>query len=129
MKSIRSYLVFDFETTGLEPERDRIIQVGLCTVVDGEARDRQSWLVHQDARIDPEATHVHGITADDLRAKGISPQESLTKLCEAMQSAPACLGHNIHRFDLKFMRAEARRLGMVPPDARDFIDTAALFKG
>lgn len=27
-----SYLLFDFETTGLCPEHDRIIQVGLCKV-------------------------------------------------------------------------------------------------
>jgi DNA polymerase III epsilon subunit-like protein len=30
-----SYLVFDFETTGLSPKTDHIIQVGLCEVVDG----------------------------------------------------------------------------------------------
>lgn len=129
MRSTRSYLVFDFETTGLEPNRDRIIQVGLCAVSDGAVGDRQSWLVHQDVPIDPEATKVHGITAENLRAGGIPPQESLTRLFEAMRSAPVCAGHNIHRFDVKFMQAEARRLGIPPPDARDFIDTAALFKG
>lgn len=129
MKSIPSYLVFDFETSGLEHGSDRIIQVGLCQVSDGEVGDPQSWLVRQDVRIHPEATKVHGITAEDLRARGIPPEESLTRLFEAMRGAPACTGHNIHRFDVKFMRAEARRLGMAPPDARDFIDTAALFKG
>ena len=129
MKSIQSYLVFDFETSGLEHRSDRIIQVGLCTVLDGEVGDRHSWLVHQDVRIDPEAAQLHGIAAGDLRARGIPPQESLTRLFEAMRSAPACMGHNIHRFDIKFMLAESRRLGMVSPDTRDFIDTAALFKG
>ena len=129
MKSIQSYLVFDFETSGLEHRSDRIIQVGLCQVSDGEVGDRHSWLVHQDVRIDPEATRIHGLTAEDLRARGIPPQESLTRLFEAMRSAPVCMGHNIHRFDVKFMRAEGRRLGIVPPEACDFIDTAALFKG
>lgn len=129
MKSIQSYLVFDFETSGLEHRNDRIIQVGLCQVSDGEVGDPQSWLVRQDVPIHPEATEVHGITAEDLRARGVPPQESLTRLFEAMRSVPACMGHNIHRFDVKFMRAEARRLGIVPPDASDFIDTAALFKG
>jgi DNA polymerase-3 subunit epsilon len=89
MKSILSYLVFDFETSGLDPDRDRIIQVGLCTVSGGEVQDRQSWLVHQNVRIDPEATRVHGITAEHLRAHGIPPQESLTRLLKAMRSVPA----------------------------------------
>jgi len=129
MKSIRSYLAFDFETSGLEPHCDRIIQVGLCTVSDGEVRDRQSWLVRQDVRIDPEATRVHGINAEDIRARGIPPQESLSRLLEAMRGAATCIGHNIHRFDVKFLRAESRRLGISPPDVHNFVDTAALFKG
>lgn len=129
MRAIRSYLVFDFETSGLEPHGDRIIQVGLCTVSNDQVRDRKGWLVHQEVRIDPEATRVHGITVEDIRARGIPPQESLATLIEAMQSAPVCMGHNIHRFDVKFMRAEGRRLGVRPPDTRNFIDTAAFFKG
>jgi len=46
-----------------------------------------------------------------------------------MRGAPTCVGRNIHRFDVKFMQAESRRFGIQPPVARDFIDTAALFKG
>jgi DNA polymerase III epsilon subunit-like protein len=129
MKSIRSYVVFDFETSGLDHRSDRIIQVGLCTVSDGEVRDRQSWLVRQEVRIDPEATRVHGIRVEDLRACGVPPQESLTRLSEAMRTAPVCMGHNIHRFDVPFLRAECRRHGTQPPATHDFVDTAALFKG
>lgn len=129
MTSFRSYLVFDFETSGLESNRDRIIQVGLCAVSGGVVSDRKSWLVNQNVRIDPRAEEVHGITIEDTRARGIPPRESLARLFEAMRSVPVHMGHNIHRFDIKFMQAESRRLGLQPPIARDFIDTAALFKG
>jgi len=129
MKSVRSYLVFDFETSGLESNSDRIIQVGLCAVLDGEVSDRTSWLVNQDVRIDPRAEEVHGITVKDTRSRGIPPRESLARLFEALRSTPIRMGHNIHRFDIKFMHAECQRLGLQPPVARDFIDTAALFKG
>ena len=47
----------------------------------------------------------------------------------AMENAPACIGHNVHRFDIPFLLAEGRRLGVSPPECHDFIDTAALFKG
>ena len=129
MRSIQSYLVFDFETSGLEHNSDRIIQVGLCAVTDGEVSGRKGWLVNQNVRIDPSAEEVHGITIEDIRTRGIPPRESLTRLFEEMRSAPICMGHNIHRFDIKFLQAESRRLGLQPPLARDFIDTAALFKG
>lgn len=128
-RSVRSYVVFDFETTGLDVNKDRIIQVGLCGVSDGQIIERHDWLVRQDVPIDPEATRVHGITAEHVRARGISPHQSLARLFEAIRNAPACVGHNIHRFDIRFMGAESRRLGVTPPDPRNFIDTAALFKG
>ncbi|UCC29767.1 MAG: 3'-5' exonuclease [Phycisphaerales bacterium] len=129
MRSVQSYLVFDFETSGLDRSADRIIQVGLCTVSEGEVVDRRGWLVKQDVRIDPEAMARHRITARDLQARGIPPQESLANLLQAMRAAPTCMGHNTHQFDIPFMLAESRRLGMEPPDCTDFIDTAALFKG
>ena len=129
MKSVRSYLVFDFETSGLEPSSDRIIQVGLCRVLDGRVTDRRGWLVNPGIRVPREATAIHGITTGDIKARGIPARESLTHLLEAMKRAPTCIGHNIHRFDVPFLLAESRRLGLSPPACADFVDTAALFKG
>jgi DNA polymerase III epsilon subunit-like protein len=129
MESVRSYLVFDFETTGLDPDRERIIQVGLCLVSDTRVIDRRGWLVNQDIRVPREATAIHGITTDDIRAQGIPARESLARLLDAMNHAPMCIGHNIHRFDVPFLLAESRRHGAQPPDCTHFVDTAAIFKG
>ena len=129
MTPMHSYVVFDIETTGLDPHRDRIIQVGLCAVTDGQVADRRGWLVNQDIEIPEEARRIHGITTADIRARGIPPHESLCRLFEAMAAAPACVGHNIHQFDILFLLAECRRLAIPAPDFRDHVDTAALFKG
>jgi DNA polymerase-3 subunit epsilon len=126
---MNSYLVFDFETSGLDPRRDRIIQVGVCVVRDGSVISTDGWLVDQSVRISAEARAVHGITEKDVQAHGIPPQESLGRLFTLMSQAPACVGHNIHRFDVLFMFSEARRLGVQAPRVEDFVDTAALFKG
>ncbi|MFQ5502823.1 MAG: exonuclease domain-containing protein [Phycisphaerae bacterium] len=88
MESVRSCLVFDLETSGLNPDRDRIIQVGMCSVSNGELDDRAERLVRQDVRIDPEAATVHGITVKDTLARGIPPRDSLVRSVEAMRSAP-----------------------------------------
>jgi len=124
-----SYLVFDFETSGLDPGRDRIIQVGVCIVRDGSVISTDGWLVNQSVRISAEARAVHGITENDIQARGIPPQDSLARLFALMGQAAGCVGHNIHRFDVLFMFSEARRLGLQPPGVEDFVDTAALFKG
>jgi len=129
MKSVQSYLVFDFETTGLNPDADRIIQVGLCVVTEGTAVDRFDWLVNQDVEVPQEATRIHGISTDDIRFRGIAPRDSAVRILDAMKRAPTCIGHNIHRFDVRFLLAESRRLGIQAPDCEHFIDTAAIFKG
>lgn len=124
-----SYLVFDFETTGLNHRADRIIQVGLCTVTAGQVTGRQGWLVNQPVELPAEATRIHGITTADIRALGIPPVESLARLLSAFAAAPTCVGHNIHQFDIRFLLAECARLAMTAPHCAGYVDTAALFKG
>lgn len=124
-----SYTSFDFETTGFSPERDRIIQAGVCVVTDGEVTARDGWLVRQDVPSSPDAQKVHGISDAAIQAQGIAPKESLTRLLAYLKDAPMCMGHNIHRFDVPFMEAEAKRLKVRIPPVADYVDTAALFKG
>ena len=93
---VNSYLVFDFETTGLNPDADRIIQVGLCLVSEGTVVDRSSWLVNQNVEVSRAATRIHGISTDDIRTRGIAPCDSVVRMLDAMRSAPTCIGHNIH---------------------------------
>ena len=69
-----SYLVFDFETTGLSPATDRIIQVGLCEVVNSRVRRQAGWLVNQQVQIPAGATDTHGIATADIRTAGDSPE-------------------------------------------------------
>lgn len=127
--ALDSYLVFDFETSGLSPTADRIVQVGVCAVAQGKIACNDCWIVNQDITIPREATRIHGITTERMKAEGIAPKESLARLFEMMNQAATCVGHNIHRFDIPFMLADARRLGLTPPPTDNFVDTAALYKG
>ena len=129
MPATDSYLVFDVETTGLNPRTDRIVQVGLCKVCDGVVTERCDWLVNQEVEVPPEARMVHGITTADIRARGIAPRESLARLFETMAMIPTGVGHNIHQFDILFLIAESRRFGVLVPEFGHCVDTAALFKG
>ena len=53
----------------------------------------------------------------------------MARLLAMMRAAPACVGHNIHRFDVEFLLAEAKRLDIEPPECDDYFDTAAWYKG
>ncbi len=129
MYRIDSYLVFDFETAGLSPASCRIIQVGICRVVGNQIVETTCWLVNQQVPIDPDAEIRHHISFEKTARDGNSPKDSLDRLLAAMKESPTCVGHNVHRFDLQFLRTECRRLGGIMPADEDYIDTAALYKG
>ncbi|MGY6570895.1 MAG: exonuclease domain-containing protein [Salinarimonas sp.] len=59
-----AYVVFDTETTGLDPQRDEIVQLAAMRVVNGRIVDGEVFetLVDPQRPIPPGATAVHGIT-------------------------------------------------------------------
>ncbi|MEO0363760.1 MAG: exonuclease domain-containing protein, partial [Pseudomonadota bacterium] len=59
-----AYVVFDTETTGLDPERDEVVQIAGLRVVGGRLRPGESFetLVDPGRPIPPTATEVHGVS-------------------------------------------------------------------
>lgn len=100
------FAVVDVETTGLDPQRHRIVQVAVVTVAaDGTVLDRWSTTVHPGLhRVG--ARRVHGLTRRELRLApsfaAIAP-EVLRRLDGAVFTA-----HNA-AFDLAFLSAACRR--------------------
>lgn len=129
MLNIRDYTVFDFETTGLDPQECRVIQVGVCVVADGRCVKRREWLVNPGCEVPAEVAAIHGITTEAIRAAGKTPAESMNRLEKYLSASPYVLGHNCHRFDVFFLNAERLRLGRKLLDCEGYIDTAALYKG
>lgn len=105
--------VIDFETTGLSPGGDRVIELSVVRL----QRGRRPELV-MDTLINPQrrvaATHVHGITDNDVRH---APRfedvagELLDKLDGCVVAA-----YNVY-FDIRFLEFEMQRAGVhhAPP--------------
>ena len=59
------YAVVDLETTGLEPQDEAIIEVGVV-LLDPHGREQLRWDSLVNPHRHPGPTRIHGITPDDL---------------------------------------------------------------
>lgn len=99
----------DLETTGGDPVRDRIIEIGLCMVDGGEEKEEWSSLVDPGRPIPTSVERITGI-GDPL----VSDAPSFAELSEALQErlrGRILVAHNA-RFDYAFLRQEFRRAGI-----------------
>jgi DNA polymerase-3 subunit epsilon len=126
-KSLRnvSFAVVDCETTGVNPETDRILQLA-AIVVNGEGEIVQTF----DTVVKPEspadythgAEHIHGISEEQV-AQGMPLREALQKLWE-ISDGNLFTAHNA-KFDIGFIHAESKRVGL-ERQVETYIDTLAL---
>ena len=107
-----SFAVVDFETTGINPSTDRIVQLA-AIVVNGEGQIVEEF----DTVVKPEspdiythgAEHIHGISETEV-ANGMPLSEALKKLWD-ISSGNVFTAHNA-RFDIGFLHAESERIGL-----------------
>ena len=106
-KYCRNCVLFDIETTGLSSDTDQIIEISALKVVNGEVKDEFSTLVDPGVHIPSMASQINGIT-DDMVC-GCPDVGQALKEFKAFVGNDVLAGHNIERFDLKFIQRDARR--------------------
>ena len=108
---------FDVETTGVNPESDRIVTAAVSVVGGGLEAEHFSWLVDPGIDIPAGATSVHGVTTERARAEGRNPGEAIdeiaTALADQLQQGVPVVAFNA-RFDLTILDRETRRHGLRP---------------
>ena len=120
---IKNYVVFDLETTGTSPNRDKIVEISALKVRDGKVVEEFSSLVNPECPIPFYATQVNNIT-DDMVADAPTISEALPEFI-AFVGKDIMLGQNIQRFDLKFIYRDCGLYGLESVE-NDFIDTLPL---
>ena len=104
-------LIFlDFETTGLNPECDRIVELTYLKVNPDGTKEKKSERINPVIPISSGATEVHGITDEDVKDKPTFKQYS--KGLIGFFSGCDIAGYNIKRFDLPMLKAEFKRVGI-----------------
>ena len=113
------YVALDLETTGLDPEYDSIIEIGMVRVRRGEVTAEYSTLVNPGMEIDEFITDLTGIT-NDMLASAPAIAEVLPTARDFLGD-DIILGHNIN-FDINFIYDNCERQGLTPV-SNDYIDT------
>lgn len=103
-----TYVCVDLETTGLDPKRDRIIEIGAVKVRNGVKEGEFSALIHPGRELKKEITELTGIRTEDLvDAPGI--EEVLPDFLLFSEDLPI-LGHAV-LFDFSFLKRAAVNMG------------------
>lgn len=107
---ITDYLALDIETTGLSPEKDRIIEIGAVKYKGGQAAGEFSCLIKICQPLPAKITKLTGIT-DEMLANGRDEKTAVTAFLAFAEGMQVLLGHNIG-FDYSFLKVAALRFGM-----------------
>jgi DNA polymerase-3 subunit epsilon len=115
--------VVDFETTGLDPAVDRVIEVGVVFIDAGMVSGRHDELVNPGIPVPDEARAVHGIGDEELA--GAPRFDAVVEKLRGLLRGRIPVAYNAG-FDRRFLEAELARLGPAgddePPAFRRDVD-------
>lgn len=94
------YIVFDIETSGLSPTKDKIIEIGAVKYIDNKKVDEFNYLIDPKIKLEKIITDVTGLTDNDLINKP-TIKEVLPKFIDFIGDYPI-IGHNVS-FDIDFI--------------------------
>ena len=109
LKITRPLAFFDLETTGVNPARDRIVEISVLKIHPDGSKDEKTVRVNPGMLIPPGATKVHGITDEDVAGLPSFSHYS-GSLLEFFDGCDIG-GFNAIRFDVPLLVAEFTRAG------------------
>lgn len=105
---ISDYIALDVETTGLNPARDRLLEIGAVKVQDGVICGSYETLVDAEIPVPARIQELTGIT-DEMRRSGKKAADAVRGFLEFRGSLPV-VGHNVS-FDYGFLKQAAVNAG------------------
>ena len=97
---INSYVALDLETTGIGARHEKITEIGMVKVIDGETTDTYHTMVNPHREIPKRIVELTGIT-DDMVKDALGIEEILDEVLAFTEDLPL-LGHQII-FDYGFL--------------------------
>ena len=125
--NLKNPIVFlDLETTGVDPSKDRIVEISLVKVFPDGSKEVKTRRINPEMPIPPESTAVHGISNEDVkecpRFREIA--KSLASYIEGCDFG----GFNSNKFDIPVLAEEFLRAGVdIDLKKRKMIDVQNIF--
>ena len=101
MQGLQNFICIDLETTGLNPKKDRIIEIGAVKVREGKIVETFQQLVDPKQQLEERVEILTGITSKELEGQP-SIQEVIPKLIVFLEE-DVLLGHRV-LFDYSFLK-------------------------
>ena len=105
----RPLVIFDLETTGLFPKKDRIVEIGAIKVFPDGREEERFWRLNPTIPMPSEALAVHGIT-DEMVKDCPTFAEKAEEIFAFFEDCDVG-GFNSDRYDIPCLEAEFERVG------------------
>lgn len=102
------FIAFDLETTGLDPKRDEITEIGAVKYKNGQLTEEFKSFVAINRKLDAKIIELTGIT-DEMLEGAPSLEEAISAFIDFCGGSPLA-AHNA-TFDVSFINAACKKLG------------------
>ncbi|GHA71759.1 3'-5' exonuclease [Pontibacter akesuensis] len=121
------FVVFDTETTGLDPKQDKALSIGAVKVLAGQVLVQESFecVVRQQIAHGNKSAEVHGLLRQEVE-QGVSEPEALRQLLDFAGGA-VLVGHHV-AFDMEVVNGMIKGSGISGKLHNKTLDTAQLAK-
>lgn len=126
LKLTRPLVVFDIESTGVSPRKDRIIELAAIKLMPNGEEISKCWLMNPSVPIPPETTAIHGIS-DEIVKDCPTFADKADEIFEFFRDCDLS-GFNADRFDIPCLEEEFARVGKAfAPSARKHVDVQRIY--
>jgi len=126
LKLNRPIIFFDLETTGVDPAKDRIIEICMVKVFPDGNEECKTRRINPGIPIPYESSQIHGIYDDDV--KDCPTFKSISKSLQQYIEGSDLGGYNSNKFDIPILVEEFLRAGIdLDIKKRKFIDVQNIF--
>jgi DNA polymerase-3 subunit epsilon len=126
LKLDRPIAFFDLETTGIDPVKDRIVEISILKIFPNGNKESKTRRVNPEMDIPKQSSDIHGITFEDIK-----DEPTLLDLAAeiALFIKDTDLGgYNCNRFDIPLLVEEFLRIGVdLNIKDRKVIDVQVIF--
>lgn len=114
MKTEKPIVFFDLETTGTDTNKDRIVELSVVKVQNGDVIKKHHFYINPQINIPKEASDVHGITNE--KVEGCPVFSEIAFMLHDFLTGCDLAGYNSDRFDIPLLQNEFSRVGIVFPE-------------